>query len=59
METHIWILGVSQYIDISVYRNTQRIYIVSQYEMCIAIYREFSFFQFNSLFFIHFLSYGN
>ena len=37
-------VGVSQYIDISVYRNTRRIYIVSQYEIRIAIYRDFSFF---------------
>ena len=29
--TLIPIIGVSQYIDISVYRNTQRVYIVSQY----------------------------
>ena len=31
------LLGVSPYIDISVYRNTQRIYILSQYEIRIAI----------------------
>ena len=37
-------LGVSKYIDISIYRNTGRIYIVSQYEFLIAIYRDFSFF---------------
>ena len=38
-----YLLGVSQYIDTSVYRNTQRIYIVSQYEIRIAIYRGFFF----------------
>ena len=41
---HLCVLGVSQYIDISVYRNTRRINIVSQYEIRIAIYRDFSFF---------------
>ena len=38
------LVGVSQYIDISVYRNTRIIYIVSQYEIRIAIYRDLSFF---------------
>ena len=52
----IYKLGVSQYIDISIYRNTLEIYIVSQYEICIAIYRVFSFFYLNCSFFIHLLS---
>ena len=52
-------LGVSQYIDISVYRNTRRTYIVSQYEIRIAIYRDFSFFYLNCVFFIQFLSCSN
>ena len=38
------ILGISQYIDISIYRNSHRIYIVSLYEMYLAIYRNFFFF---------------
>ena len=41
--TH-YALGVSQYIDISIYRNTQEINIVSRYEMRIAIYRDFFIF---------------
>ena len=45
--------------DISIYRNTQEIYIVSQYQMCIAIYRNFSFFYLNCSFFIHILSYSS
>ena len=35
------LVGVSQYIHLSVYRNPQRMYIVSQYKIRIAIYREF------------------
>ena len=52
-------IGVSQYIDISVYRNTRRIYMVSQYKICSAIYRDFSFFLLKCLFFIQFLSCSN
>ena len=48
----IYVLGVLQYIDISVYRNTLRIYIVSQYEIHIAIHRDF-FFLLIKLFIFH------
>ena len=49
--TVIWsIIGVSQYIDISIYHNTQEICIVSRYEMRIAIYRDFFIFLYPSSF---------
>ena len=52
-------IGLSQYIDISIYRNTRRIHIASQYEIRIAIYRNFSFLWLNCLFFIQFLCCSN
>ena len=42
MNAQTYVLGVSQYIDISIYRNTQKINIASQYELRIAIYLNFS-----------------
>ena len=42
--TNTCLLGVSQYIGLTIYRNARRIYIVSQYKICIAIYHCFSFF---------------
>ena len=41
------------------YIYTQEIYIVSQYEMCITIYRDFSFFSYNCSCFIHIISCSN
>ena len=38
------LIGVSQYIDTSIYRNTQEINIVSRYKMRIAIHRDFFIF---------------
>ena len=47
MTVILLLVSVSQYIHISIYCNTRRIYIVSQYEIRIAIHHDFSFFLLN------------